>query len=118
MRLWSPEVRGHDGRKEFLGRFKRAPVAPTNLCLSHATIRPCYVYILRSDVDGSLYVGITSRLQCRLREHDAGISAATRAKRPWKLVHRESFADHAAARQREAWLKSGAGREWLRAKLQ
>jgi len=29
VRLRSPEVRAHDGREEFLGRFKRAPVAPT-----------------------------------------------------------------------------------------
>ena len=31
--MWvrSLEVRGHDGCEEYLGRFKRAPVAPTNL---------------------------------------------------------------------------------------
>jgi hypothetical protein len=36
MWLWRREIRGHDGRKEFLGRFKRMPVAPTILHSSPA----------------------------------------------------------------------------------
>ena len=29
MRLWRAEMQGYDGREDFVGRFKRAPVTPT-----------------------------------------------------------------------------------------
>jgi len=44
-----------------------------------------YVYMLVSQKDGSLYVGSTNDINRRLREHNEGVSAATRYKRPWKL---------------------------------
>jgi hypothetical protein len=31
----------------------------------------------------------------------------------FELIHRESFLDHGAAREREKFLKSGQGRKWL-----
>jgi len=73
----------------------------------------CFVYVLESQVDGSLYVGITSRLARRIREHSGGHSVSTKAKRPWRLVYREDCADYGRARTREKFLKSGAGRQWL-----
>jgi putative endonuclease len=73
----------------------------------------CYVYALRSDVDGACYVGISSHLQRRIKEHNGGHSASTRAKRPWRLIYREECNDHASARKREVFLKSGRGHEWL-----
>lgn len=72
---------------------------------------PCYVYVLRSETDGALYIGITKRLQRRVQEHNLGQSSATRARRPWTPVDREVHADHLSARGREVWLKSGEGRE-------
>ncbi len=74
----------------------------------------CFVYVLQSEVDGSLYVGISSRLQRRVREHNGGHCRSTLAKRPWRLVYKEQCATHAEARQREKSLKSGGGRRWLR----
>jgi putative endonuclease len=73
-----------------------------------------FVYVLRSDLDRTIYVGISSRLQRRIREHNAGHCVSTRAKRPWRLVYRERCCDHAGAREREVFLKSGVGRDWLR----
>ena len=72
-----------------------------------------FVYVLRSGQDGSFYVGITSRLQRRVKEHNSGCSAATRSKRPWELLYSEPCDSHIEARRREKQLKSGGGRRWL-----
>jgi putative endonuclease len=76
-----------------------------------------FVYVLQSETDGSFYIGITSRLRRRLKEHNAGLSRATKSKRPWRLVYREEFANHEEARHREKQLKSGRGRRWLAEQL-
>ncbi len=73
----------------------------------------CWVYVLRG-ANGNHYAGITSRLEKRVREHNAGRTRADAGKGPFELVYKESCADHKAARGREKFLKSGAGREWLR----
>ena len=74
----------------------------------------CFVYVIRSQVDGTLYIGISSRLRRRIAEHNSGACRSTRGKRPWVLVHREEYPDHRTARERERLLKCGAGRDWLR----
>lgn len=73
-----------------------------------------YVYVLKSDADGSLYIGMTSNLRRRLREHARGASRSTRAKRPLELMLQEHFATRSEARQREKFHKSGLGRELLK----
>jgi putative endonuclease len=47
---------------------------------------PFYVYILKSEKDGTFYKGFTENYWKRLEEHNAGLSAFTSTKRPWKLV--------------------------------
>jgi len=76
-----------------------------------------YVYVLRSRADGSIYIGMTSNLTRRLREHAGGASRSTRAKRPLELMLQEQFATRTEARQREKFHKSGFGRELLRSSL-
>jgi putative endonuclease len=73
----------------------------------------CWTYVLQSQQDGSFYVGITSHLRARIKDHNAGRNRSTAAGRPWVLLHREEFPDHASARAREKFLKSGMGREFL-----
>ncbi len=73
----------------------------------------CWVYVLRG-AEGRHYTGITSRLRKRIREHNAGRTRADAGKGPFELVYKKSCPDHEAARVREKFLKSGAGREWLR----
>jgi putative endonuclease len=60
------------------------------------------VYLLRC-ADGSLYAGITTDLDRRLAEHNAGKAGAryTRARRPVTLAWSEPAADRAAASRRE-----------------
>jgi len=64
------------------------------------------VYILRSEVDGTYYVGSCGVLSERLRRHNEGRSLYTKGKRPWKLVYSECLADRSAAVRREAEIKS------------
>jgi len=72
-----------------------------------------YVYILFSLKDKGLYIGFTTDLKKRLREHAKGQSTATKFRTPFKLLHYEYFIDKADAKAREEFLKSGYGREQL-----
>jgi len=80
--------------------------------------RMIYVYVLRSDKTGMLYKGLTKDLERRIKEHNAGYSKSTKAHRPWHLVYQEGHNNMRDARAREKFLKSGSGREFLRAILE
>ncbi|MBW2204516.1 MAG: GIY-YIG nuclease family protein [Deltaproteobacteria bacterium] len=54
---------------------------------------PYFVYILRSTVDGSYYVGSTQDLNERLDRHNQGRSKYTKSKRPWQLIYHEEYPD-------------------------
>jgi putative endonuclease len=63
------------------------------------------VYLLRCR-DGSLYAGITTDLERRLREHNAGRGAAyTRSRLPVTLVYDERSPDRSTALRREAAIR-------------
>lgn len=65
------------------------------------TDTPWFVYLLRC-ADGSLYAGITTDLDRRLAEHNAGTGAKyTRARRPVALAWAEPATDRASASRRE-----------------
>ena len=68
------------------------------------------VYVLRGS-KGRRYVGITNNLARRLGEHRKG--NVGRLIGEFQVLHTESLPDHAAARERERFLKSGKGRQWL-----
>ena len=76
-----------------------------------------HVYVLRSQVDGGLYVGLTTDVRRRLGQHNAGQQRPTKARRPFKLWFSERFETRAEARQREKFWKSGSGRELLKRRL-
>ena len=75
-----------------------------------------YVYVLRSQVDNRLYVGLSSDTARRLKSHNAGRTKSTKGYRPWELVHVEEYPDRTTAREREKYLKSGYGKQWLKSK--
>lgn len=69
----------------------------------------CVVYFLRL-VNGSIYVGASTDLELRLRDHVAGSACETTRRNPPKeLLRIESFPDFPAARKREAQLKRWSG---------
>ncbi len=64
-----------------------------------------YVYLLECS-DGSVYTGITTDLQRRLKQHQAGQgSAYTRAKGPVRFLFRERHPTRSSALRREAQIK-------------
>jgi putative endonuclease len=65
-----------------------------------------FVYIIQSQVNGSLYIGQTRDLQDRLIRHNQGRSRYTKAKRPWTLLYSEQFKTGSEASKRESELKS------------
>src|SRR5215472_5777123 len=69
-----------------------------------------YVYVLRSESDSGFYIGFSTNLRTRLRQHQAGESFATKSRDPWKLIYYEAYTDREDAEGREKFLKSGAGR--------
>ncbi len=54
---------------------------------------PFYVYILRSEKDGTLYTGQTENMQKRLQEHNSGKIKSTKSKIPYKLIYLRDFSD-------------------------
>ena len=60
-----------------------------------------YLYVLRCG-DGTLYTGITTDVQARFAQHQAGKGAKyTRGRGPLELVYTEECDDHSAALKRE-----------------
>ncbi|MEM7436996.1 MAG: GIY-YIG nuclease family protein [Myxococcota bacterium] len=76
-----------------------------------------YVYVLRSLKDGHLYTGYTADLRARFAAHRTGKSRHTRRRRPLKLIYYEAYLLEDDARSREAFLKSGSGKRYLRRQL-
>jgi putative endonuclease len=71
------------------------------------------VYVIESIENGKRYVGITADLDRRLMEHRCRDSKAGQILGEFRLLHTENASDHRSAREREKFLKSGSGREWL-----
>jgi putative endonuclease len=71
---------------------------------------------------GEIYIGQTSDLRSRLRQHnDPDYRGTLHTKRhagPWDLVYQEQFPTRREAMGRERELKSSRGRDWIRQKLQ
>ncbi len=72
-----------------------------------------WVYILQSEQDDSFYVGYTSDLQRRIAQHNSGETRYTATKKPWNLVHTESYPDKSQAIKREIYIKRRASRKYI-----
>ena len=72
------------------------------------------MYAIRSLKDGRIYVGMTENVERRLDQHNSGKSRSTKAYRPWTLFYAEKLPDRLRAREREKYLKGGAGKEYLK----
>jgi len=76
-----------------------------------------YVYVLHSIKDNGFYIGFSTNLRTRLRQHQDGENFATSHRGPWKLIYYEAYTEREDAEGREQFLKSGAGRRFLRTQL-
>jgi len=70
-----------------------------------------YVYLLQSVPNPEQrYIGLTSSLGKRLKEHNSGKSPHSSRHRPWRVVAAIQFEDEQRAAEFERYLKSGSGR--------
>lgn len=77
-----------------------------------------YVYLIESlSAQGERYVGMTTDLKRRLREHNHRKSCHTAKFCPWKLITYVAFTDRAKAEDFERYLKSGSGHAFARKRL-
>lgn len=57
---------------------------------------------------------MTNDLERRVNEHNKGRNKSTKGFIPWTLVHKEEFSTVIEARNREKFLKTGQGRDYLK----
>ena len=76
-----------------------------------------FVYVLRDD-EGNLYKGMTCDLQRRFSEHEKGRTQTTSRMHLLEIVYTEKYECRADARKREIYLKTAAGRRFLKKILQ
>ena len=67
-----------------------------------------YVYVVQSEKDRSTYIGYTSDLEKRIKEHNQGKTRSIKSKIPFKLVYFEEFESKTEARKRENRLKKNS----------
>jgi putative endonuclease len=72
-----------------------------------------YTYILKSQKNNSFYIGYTSDLRKRLKEHNSGENKATKPFIPYILIFYEAFLNRIDAKNREEYLKSGYGKRTI-----
>lgn len=77
-----------------------------------------YVYLLESQDDKSWYIGYTSDLRKRIKDHQNGYGCHTTSlKNNWRLIYYEAYISKKDAIGREEFLKSGSGRKYLKKQL-
>ena len=73
------------------------------------------VYLIHSlSQPGQTYIGVTSDLDHRLAQHNAGTSSRTSRIGPWELCAAIQFADTRKANAFERYLKTGSGRAFAK----
>ena len=77
-------------------------------------IRMHYVYVLKSEKDGNLYIGCTSDKDKRLAYHNAGFVRSTKARRPFVMIYCEEHEDKYVAFEKERFYKTAVGKRELK----
>ncbi len=78
---------------------------------------PHCVYVLFSLKDQHFYIGYTTDIDRRFKEHSDGRARSTAPRRPLVLLLCEFYRVKADAERREAYFKTSAGRRTLRLML-
>ena len=77
-----------------------------------------FVYLLQSLVASDrTYVGLTSDVNARLRDHNAGQNPSTARHKPWRVLVMVEFGSEHGAVSFERYLKTGSGRALARRHL-
>lgn len=67
-----------------------------------------YVYVLKSEKDGTTYIGSTQYLERRIEEHNKGKTKSIKHKLPVILVYYEAYLTKTLALKRENKLKNNS----------
>ena len=76
-----------------------------------------YTYELQSKVDNQFYIGYSKDLKLRFEQHKAGYIDSTKNLRPLKLIYYEACLSQKDALQREKYLKTWHGKQFLHKSL-
>lgn len=77
-----------------------------------------YVYLLRSEsTPAQTYIGYSTDLRARLRDHNAGRSVHTSKFTPWQLATYLGFSNKGTALAFEKYLKSHSGKAFAAKRL-
>jgi putative endonuclease len=76
-----------------------------------------YVYVLRSRLDGNLYIGHAADLRKRLADHTSGKVHSTRGRVPFELVYYEASRNLSNVIRREKYLKTTYAHRYLKSRL-
>lgn len=75
---------------------------------------PFCVYVLFSHKDAFLYIGSTTNIENRLKNHHAGGTKSTSYRRPLELIFCEFYLFEKDARNREMYFKTTAGKKAIK----
>lgn len=76
-----------------------------------------YVYVLKSLTKDFIYVGFTSDLRRRFKEHNNGEELSTKHYVPFELIHYEAYRNIKDAKRREEYFKTTKGKTTLKLML-
>jgi putative endonuclease len=76
-----------------------------------------YAYVIKSVISPYYYKGHCEDLEKRLNQHNSGMTHSIKRFIPFEIVYFEVFETRQEAISREHYLKSAAGRRFLRSKL-
>jgi len=75
------------------------------------------VYILLSQKDNRLYIGYTTNLKRRIKEHQQGKNISTAKRLPIKLLYYEAHCSKEDATRREHYFKTDKGKSTIKLML-
>jgi len=81
-----------------------------------------YIYVIKSQSSGKIYIGQTNNLELRLQRHNCEVKGRSNCYTHkntglWEVVYKEEFNSRGEAIKREKKLKSYRGRMFIKAIL-
>jgi putative endonuclease len=76
-----------------------------------------YTYVLESVKSKGLYIGSTTDIIKRLKEHNQGLNSSTKSARPWKIIYCEVCLNEKDVKRRENYFKTTQGKRLLKRRI-
>lgn len=83
----------------------------------HEPMKMYYVYVLFSLKDQKFYIGFSTDVTRRFKEHSQGKNTSTKPRRPFELIYYEAHYAKADAQKRERYFKTTKGKATLKQML-